>query len=591
MTSRDGHDAVGHLDHRGTDRLLVRVARQGGGWVGVLALTSLATAAAATALPAVVGRAFDAVIGDAPQVWVTRCALLVALLVVCDVVDDLAIGFTTARSTRWLRHSVLGHLLAVGPRAAQRFPPGEVASRLVSNSADAGAVGPVAVQAVANLVPAVGGVVALLLIDLWLGCAFLVGVPIFVLLLRVFARDASDIASRYLEVQGQIAGRLADALTGARTIAAAGTVEREMKRVLEPLPELRRRGDEMWRAQLRISAQDALLVPLMEILVLGVAGFELTRGRISPGEMLAAGQYVGLATTLGSAVAVVSQVARARAGAGRAGAILAEPPVPYGDARLPRATATKGEIEMRGVTVLRDEEPILDSLDLLVPAGTLAAVVGPSGAGKSLLAALVGRLVDPDCGAVLLDGVDLRDLGRVELRREIAYGFERPALIGETLAEVIAFGPDALKRDAVVAAACAAQADGFIRRMPQSYETRLADAPMSGGEIQRLGLARAFAHGGRVVVLDDVAASLDTVTEHHISEVLTGRLAGRTRIVVAHRASTAARADVVIWLEQGRIRAVAAHQELWRDPTYRLMFEAADPFGTEAAVQVAGGVG
>src|SRR5204863_2237883 len=97
------------------------------------------------------------------------------------------------------------------------------------------------------------------------------------------------------------------------------------------------------------------------------------------------------------------------------------------------------------------------------------------------------------------------------------------------------------------------------------YRTRLADAPMSGGERQRVGLARTFAHAGRVVVLDDVAASLDTVTEHHISRVLAGAMADRTRIVIAHRASTAARADFVVWLDEGGIRAVAPHQRLWQD--------------------------
>jgi ATP-binding cassette subfamily B protein len=108
--------------------------------------------------------------------------------------------------------------------------------------------------------------------------------------------------------------------------------------------------------------------------------------------------------------------------------------------------------------------------------------------------------------------------------------------------------------------------------MPDGYGTHLADAPMSGGEAQRIGIARAFAHAGRVLILDDVAASLDTVTEHEITEVLTNELRDRTRIVVAHRASTAARADLVVWLERGQVRAVAPHRELWTDPAYRALF-------------------
>jgi ATP-binding cassette subfamily B protein len=149
-------------------------------------------------------------------------------------------------------------------------------------------------------------------------------------------------------------------------------------------------------------------------------------------------------------------------------------------------------------------------------------------------------------------------------------------LIGETLADAIASGIYTPPREDIVAAARAARADDFIRRMPAGYDTRLADAPMSGGEIQRIGLARTFAHARRVVVLDDVAASLDTVTEHQIAGVLTGALADRTRIVIAHRASTAARTDAVIWLHDGVIRAYQTHEQLWREADYRALFEAQD---------------
>ena len=110
--------------------------------------------------------------------------------------------------------------------------------------------------------------------------------------------------------------------------------------------------------------------------------------------------------------------------------------------------------------------------------------------------------------------------------------------------------------------------------------------PRCREERQRVGLARTFAHARRVVILDDVAASLDTVTEHHISRVLTGALADRTRIVVAHRASTAARVDAVVWLEGGRVRAVAHHDELWNQPDYRALFQPAAP--SNGAVEATG---
>jgi tRNA A-37 threonylcarbamoyl transferase component Bud32 len=144
----------------------------------------------------------------------------------------------------------------------------------------------------------------------------------------------------------------------------------------------------------------------------------------------------------------------------------------------------------------------------------------------------------------------------------VGYAFARPALFGDTIAAAIG-------RDAE-SAARAARADPFIRRLPLGYRTPPSEAPMSGGELQRLGLARAFAHPGRVLVLDDATSSLDTVTEVQVGEVLTRD--GRTRLIIAHRVGTAARADLVAWLDGGRVRACAPHHELWPDPEYREVF-------------------
>jgi ATP-binding cassette, subfamily B, bacterial len=195
-----------------------------------------------------------------------------------------------------------------------------------------------------------------------------------------------------------------------------------------------------------------------------------------------------------------------------------------------------------------------------------------SGAGKTTLASLVGRLRDPDEGAVLLDGVPVASLDPGELRRAVAYAFERPALLGGTIAEAIAYGRPAATHAHVRAAAVAAEADGFVRRLPDGYDTPLRRAPMSGGEAQRLGLARAIAQGERVLVLDDATSSLDTAAEMKVSAAL-ARLRS-TRIVVAHRAATAARADLVAWIEDGRVRAYAPHAELWEHPEYRAVFAA-----------------
>lgn len=569
---------------RALNRLLWRVGRHAGGWVVLLASMSLIIALAETALPAVLGRTIDGVLGrTTPGLWFTWCVLLIGVLIVGDVLEDVGSETATARSTAWLRHTGLRHLLCMPLRSADRFSAGDVAARLVGNTADAGGVAPDVVQGAAALIPAIGGTVALFLIDPWLCLTFLAGIPVLMALLWAFAKDASDLAERYLEAQGQIAGRLVHALSGARTIAAAGTTQRETQRVLAPLPDLFRHGTGMWRVQTRITTQDTLLMSLLEIAVLAVAGLELSRGRISPGELFAASQYVALGATFGSAISTLTRFIRDRAAVARVGEVLSLPLVSYGTTEL---SSIEGRLEFRDVTVRHGDLLSLDRVNLVVPPGALVAVVGRTGSGKSLVARLAGRLVDPDDGQVLLDGVPLPDLDRRMLRRAVGYGFERPTLIGATIAEAICFGVEEPAKADIVTASRAAHADDFIRRMPNGYQTPLREAPMSGGEVQRIGLARTFAHASQVVILDDVAASLDTVTEHEISRALTGAMANRTRILVAHRASTAARADLVVWLEEGRVREVAPHHELWRDPAYRTLFEPA-PSGPNMSAAVA----
>jgi ATP-binding cassette subfamily B protein len=304
---------------------------------------------------------------------------------------------------------------------------------------------------------------------------------------------------------------------------------------------------------------------------------------LSVGGLLAATRYASLATGIGVVVGQVGALVRARAAARRVAAVLEVPELPYGTGRLPPAGpgAGAGTLEFHQVTAVRGGETVLHGLNLTVPGGACVAVVGRSGAGKSVLAALAGRLADPEDGIVALDGRPLSELSRDELRDAVAYAFERPVLLGDTLADALAFGRGPVPPGQVVAAARAARADEFVRLLPDGYDTPPGGAPLSGGEYQRLGLARAFAHPGRLLILDDATSSLDTVTELHVARALLEGQRGRTRLLTTHRAGTAARADLVAWLDSGRLRALAPHRELWPDPDYRALFAAApEPAGT-----------
>jgi ATP-binding cassette, subfamily B, bacterial len=594
------------------DRLLIAAARQGGWWLALLGAASLAGAAAQVLLPAVIGRSIDAILAgnatsSSPAGPLTACAILVTVIVGCGAVTDLATGVSGATATARLRRLLAGHVVAVGPglltsattnentatnTPASRatgtsgntdFSAGDTVSRVVAGAADAGTAPASALLAATVVIPPLGSVVALGLIDPWLVAAFAVGFPALAVVLRTLVRDSSAVSAGYGRAQGAIAARLLDALAGAHTIAAAGTQARERERVLRPLPLLREYGYASWRVQARAAAQAMTVAPALQIIVVAVAGVELARHRITTGDLVAASQYAVLAVGIGASVGVVSRLGRARGGARRAAELLARPCPRYGGQDLPagRHHAGRGELRLTGITVRHGGEAVLRDLDLVVLPGAAVAVVGRSGAGKSTLARLAGRLADPDAGTVSLDGINLREFTRASLRESVVYAFERPELVGDTPYDVIGFGLRRPDDAQVRLAAVQAQAAAFIARLPQRMSTPLDGTPLSGGEVQRLGLARAFAHAGaaRLLVLDDATSSLDTVTEMLVGRAIAGELSGLTRLIVAHRATTAARADLVAWLDGGRIRALAPHGELWADPEYRAIFGAADGAG------------
>ena len=391
------------------------------------------------------------------------------------------------------------------------------------------------------------------------------GVALVGLVLRGFARGTAQVASAYQQIQGRIAARLAESLAGARTIAAAGTAYREERRVLEPLAALHEEGWATWRLLSRAGAQAAVVGPLVLVAVLAAGGYQLVHGRLTPGELFAASQYAVLGAGLGGLTGVLGTLARARSAVRRAAEVLAVDPVRHGTGALP---AGPGLLEFRGVTVREDGAAVLDHVDVTIPGGAAAAVVGPSGAGKSVLAALAARLRDPDEGLVLLDGVPLGELRHDVLRTAVGCAFERPVLVGETVADAVGLGLD---HAAIEAAARATHAHEFVSRLPEGYDTPLASAPMSGGERQRLGLAGAW-RAERLLVLDDATSSLDMVTEMQIARTLTDDHGTRTRLIVTHRLATAARADLVVWLDGGRVLGVGTHERLWERPAYREVF-------------------
>ena len=575
LTQFGGSDASADAHRASGNRLLRRTLVQARIRVGLLVAVALLGIATTVLLPAVLAAVIDAALaGHAITHALLRLAVVLAVATAVSALDDLIGSYLGISVTARLRHRLFGHALALGVPGQRRFPAGDLLSRLAINADSPSNFLPLLLSAGTTSLTAIGGVVGLALIDWRLAATFLLGVPPAVALVHRFIATAGESFSRYQQLLSSVVTRLLDALRGVRTIRASGTADQEIARILGPLRDLRATGREVWMAQGEATWRMSLLAPVIQVLVLSVGGYALTTGDITPGELVASAAYATMA--LGSVGLLNAFVALlgCQVGAARVAEVLDERPEVSPPSVPVPVPPGPGRLEFNDVTVRVDERVVLDHLDLSVPPGASVAIVGRSGAGKSVLVSLIGRLLDPAEGTVALDGVPVSRMELAALRRTVTYAFDRPALVGATVHDMIAYSRPEVSRAEVEAAAAAAQADRFIRLLPDGYQTLLRHAPMSGGELQRLGLARAIVADARVIVLDDATSSLVTATEVKIVDALGGILARRTSLVVAHRAATAARADLVAWLDRGRIRVLAPHAQLWADPSYRAVFAA-----------------
>jgi subfamily B ATP-binding cassette protein MsbA len=248
------------------------------------------------------------------------------------------------------------------------------------------------------------------------------------------------------------------------------------------------------------------------------------------------------------------------------------------------------EIELRNVSFgyANETRAVLTDVSLKIKAGTMVALVGESGGGKSTLTKLLPRFHDPTSGAVLWDGVDLKDATLESLRNQIALVTQETVLFNDTVRHNIAYGkPDATDRE-IEEAALIAFAHDFIREMPDGYDTIVGERGMflSGGQRQRLAIARAILVNAPVLILDEATSALDAESERLVQQAIANLVRDRTTIVIAHRLSTVRRADVIVVMEAGRVIEMGTHTELLsKEGQYRKLYEL--QFADEEEPQIA----
>lgn len=236
----------------------------------------------------------------------------------------------------------------------------------------------------------------------------------------------------------------------------------------------------------------------------------------------------------------------------------------------------RGDIELRHVWFgYEPDMPVLKDVSVKIPAGTQAAIVGTTGSGKTTVISLLTRFYDVSSGSILLDGHDLRDYRMEELRKAFGVVLQDTALFHATVFENIRYGRPEATAEQVKAAARTAEADGFIGRLPQGYDTVLSQGGMelSQGERQLLTIARAVLADAPILILDEATSSVDTVTEQKIRRAMLKICEKRTSVIIAHRLSTIRDSDLILLLENGEIAEQGTHGELMeRNGRYAQMY-------------------
>lgn len=557
-------------------RRILRLFRPYRGRLAVVGLLVAASSLVSVVTPFLLREVLDTAI---PQGRTGLLSLLALGMILSAVVNGVFNVLQTLLSTTVgqrvmhdLRTSVYGRLQRMSLAFFTRTRTGEVQSRIANDIGGMQAtVTSTATSLVSNLTSVIATVLAMLALDWRLTVVSLLLLPVFVLISRRVGRERKRITTERQRQMAVMAATVTESLSVSgillgRTMGRADSLTRSFARESEELVDLEVRSSMAGRWRMSVIG---IVMAAMPALIYWAAGLSLQFGGpgISIGTLVAfVSLQQGLFRPTVSLLATGVQIQTSLALFQRIFEYLdlpidiTERPRP---ARLDRA---RGEIRFENVEFRYEPDGarILDSIDVTVPAGGSLAVVGPTGSGKSTLSHLVPRLYDVTAGRVTLDGVDVRDLDFDTLARSVGVVSQETYLFHASVADNLRFAKPEATDEELVAAARAAQIHEHIASLPQGYDTVVGERGhrFSGGEKQRLAIARTILRDPPVLVLDEATSALDTATERAVQQAIDELSAHRTTITVAHRLSTVRDADQIVVLESGRTAERGTHEEL-----------------------------
>ncbi|WP_108788965.1 ABC transporter transmembrane domain-containing protein [Erythrobacter sp. Alg231-14] len=537
-------------------------------WIsGLTILSSAATLVVPWIAAQILGGLFSPETGDTSSVNISQLlAILIGVLVALTILNVAASILSERSSTTILtelRKRIYNHvqMMQLGFHdAARRGDILALTSYEVGNLSDflAGTIA----NAPAMILTAIGAILVLFWIDPVMAMIVPLLIPIFVVMMKLAGRRLREVSGRVRAAEVELIAIAERDLEMLPAIKAYATEEHHRAEFAEAAENSRALAVDQATLNAFIGPLMALVAALAAIAVLVVASEQLLQEGNSPGELFAFLLYAALLTRpVGALANMYGSYQMARGTLARLEDILALAPEPGHDKGL-RLNRAKGAIELEGVEFrYPGRDPVLSGLSLAIAPGEIVAMTGDNGVGKSTLVRLLLRLYSADAGTIALDGTDITHIQVQDLRRQFGYVPQRALLFNGTIADNIAFGQAADRRDATIAnAARLAQAEEFIMALPDGFDTEIGDhgVRLSGGQRQRIALARALYRDPPIYILDEATSMYDLESEAAFVESCVDSLKGRTVIIITHRPASLALADRVLNMSATGVTQIAA---------------------------------
>lgn len=414
-----------------------------------------------------------------------------------------------------------------------------------------------------------------------LSVVFLVSLPLLIIALYAIIRRGFPRFSAMQSKIDTLNSDIQENITNVRVVKSFVRQEHEKQKFAAANGELKKSGLSAMLVMILMSPVMSFFMYATTLAVLWFGGNKVIGGTLTPGELTT---FITYATQILMSLMMVSflfvMLSRAMASGRRISEVLDEKvditdPAPDARGKTP---VTKGSVEFRNVSFRYykgSDEKVLDNISLSIPAGKTVGIIGSTGCGKTTLVSLIPRLYDTDSGEVLVDGRNVRDYSLYDLREGVGMVLQQNVLFSGTVAENLRWGNEAATDEELRSAAGAAQADSFVSAFLDGYDHLIdrGGANVSGGQKQRLCIARALLKRPRILILDDSTSAVDTATEKRIREAFGDYLEGATKIIIAQRISSVREADMIAVMNEGRITGVGTHEELLASNTeYREIY-------------------